>query len=230
MAKLKPNQFIIDGHTITEIPLLFQTEMVQAVLEDRKTQTRRGIKGLPLDRLINLDFAPHLVADPGNHIGPYGKPGDLLWVRETWAKNHDVIAYKADYEEKEDQNIAGNIFLGWKPSIHMPKAACRIWLMVEEIRVERLQDITDKDAKAEGAKNYMKMSEFSLLGELGDWVIPKPFLQHQFGFLSIWVQINGPESWLQNPWVWVVKFRVLSKTGRPSDEVIADNYKQITHA
>src|SRR5690606_21854458 len=115
----------------------------------------------------------------------------------------------------------------------MPKVAARIWLMVEEIRVERLQEISEEDAIAEGAKGYMNINDLNILSkafkEFPDYNLPTPFQEHQFGYLSIWVQINGPESWLQNPWVWVVKFRVLSKTGRPSDEVILKYWKEVTH-
>src|SRR5690606_12450991 len=175
--------------TIKEIPLLFQTEMVQAVLEDRKTQTRRtrGLEskneypdnwnreGNPVRTLSRFwdstkEENPnpleilHGFKYPGWQEGcdivyqscPYGKPGDLLWVRETWAKL--VERYKDGpllYQPEGFKYVfkADNVFMkNWKPSIHMPKAACRIWLMVEEIRVERLQDISEEDAVAEGVE------------------------------------------------------------------------------
>lgn len=108
----------------------------------------------------------------------------------------------------------------------MPKAASRIWLMVEEIRVERLQDISEEDAVAEGIK------------ELGIYSFPiyKDYLNSgmdgyqtpQWSFRSLWISINGQVSLSENPWVWVVKFRVLSKTGRPSDQVIEQNWKEVT--
>src|SRR5690606_3289869 len=155
--------------TIKEIPLLFQTEMVRAVDKYRKEQTRRA-KGLN-----EINEAPDIyeykgVLETGNHVFgrmwkghfvqskhikcPYGEPGDLLWVRETfteWPKGS--FQYKASTASGDELGI-------WKPSIHMPKAACRIWLMVEEIRVERLQDISEEDAVEEGCSPYGPFGEY----------------------------------------------------------------------
>lgn len=107
----------------------------------------------------------------------------------------------------------------------MPKVASRIWLMVEEIRVERLQDISEEDAIAEGiesidqhgSKVWKRYDGYSLV--TSDPVV---------SFWSLWASINGEDSWLSNPWVWVVKYRILSKTGKPSIETIEKNYLEIT--
>jgi len=148
---------------VKERPILFSTEMVKAILEGRKTQTRRVIKPQPTMH----DFGDHkclawgkpLVVPGYLFIGvdramespsylrcPYGSEGTVLWVRETWAQenvNHkDVFIYKADGWDRSG--------LKWKSSIHMPRKAARIFLKVKNVRVERLQDISEEDAKAEG--------------------------------------------------------------------------------
>lgn len=245
MAKLKPNQFLLDGHIFSEIPLLFQTEMVQAVVEDRKSQTRR-IKGLDylnnpryfkefdsMDHVVSLDgkerhgIMLNLKREPDMGVFvkyPYGKPGDLLWVRETfteWPKGS--YQYRASTAFGDELGI-------WKPSIHMPKAAARIWLMVEEITVERLQDISEEDAIAEGCSSYGPFGEFrGSVHPSGGTMRYRAYSKASRAFQCIWESINAPESWKQNPWVWVVKFRTLSKTGRPSDDVIVKNWKEVSN-
>jgi hypothetical protein len=152
----------------------------------------------------------------------YGHAGDIIWCRESWfpaAINGNKVMvgfYDKDpdntYEfttEKIDfylkQMNKGRMI----PSIHMPKEAARIWLQVTDVRVERLQDITEEDAQAEGV-------------ELVDYYdIPKDGIQYQAhsnkeAFESLWQSINSTESWDANPWVWVVSFEVLGFTGKPS--------------
>lgn len=226
-----------------ERPILFSTPMVHAIFDGRKTQTRRT-RGL---EEINKNpddwhFAGIYVTDCGE-LGdtfqnceefarikcPYGKPGDRLWVRETWLdleEEHIGIyglridtspyVYKADIyawlEYARQEYIKDGYPYQWKPSIHMPKAAARIWLEITDISVERLQDISKEDAIAEGIepvadgyKNYMpKLSGTSQFC----W----PTAYHSFQ--SLWESINGAESWDLNPWLWVVKFKVLSTTGK----------------
>ena len=145
-----------------EIPILFSTPMVQAILEDRKFMTRRVIKPQPL--WVADPSTPFKTpdADPKGIIKcPYGQPGDRLWVRETWCKNyyHEYgnHYYRADGETIQVPLTTGGTTefgiadgLHWKPSIHMPKIAARIWLEVVSVRVERLQDITEEDARLEG--------------------------------------------------------------------------------
>lgn len=244
MTKLKPNQFYLAGHLITERPILFQTEMVQANMEDRKTQTRRtkGLdhvndpeyqKSITLMKMgYNVDGDRSLQifknGDVLNHTfikPPYGKPGDLLWVREAsiYAENlfppqNPQWVYKADYET--------SIGIRWKPSIHMPKSGARLWLMVEDIRVERVQDITETDAIAEGIKlSYVSNGVPAWIRYDG---YAKTTTYPVVSFWSLWASINGEASWDTNPWVWVVQYRILSKTGRPSDDTILENYLQLT--
>ena len=144
---------------------------------------------------------------------PYGQPGDRLWVRETWQgplideeleeefrqspdffKNPSFCAYRAT--DTLDAINADGEELGWRPSIHMPRWASRILLEVTGVRVEHLQDITDADAKAEGASPYLLPVHPA-----------REELRHVDGFARLWESINGKGSWEVNPWVWVVKFK-----------------------
>lgn len=217
-------------------PILYSTPMVQAILEDRKTMTRRIVKGLALEWLAPDMFTPEFVADLENEMCPYGKVGDVLWVREMyyaygyWKKDGltktgkqkwrfvDRTLNFGDYryfENPPSWKINKNSFreLGWykRSSLFMPKKAARNFLEITDIKIERLQDISEEDAKAEGAKDTLKVDEMKLMKGLGNWIIPSPFLMHQFGFLSIWCKINGCESWLSNPWVWVIEFKRIAK-------------------
>lgn len=178
-----------------ERPILFSTPMVQAILNGTKTQTRRIIK----DKFL---YAGEPKFSTRNHQitnqCPYGKVGDILWVRETFAKiDENRFIYKANENQKA---------MRWKPSIHMPKKAAQIFLEITEIKVERLQDISEEDAKAEGVscgifRNGPKVGETHL--ELNDHG------SYYGGFKHIWHYINGVYSWNANPWVWVVKFKVI---------------------
>jgi hypothetical protein len=174
---------------------------------------------------------------------PYGQPGDLLWVRETFCEWMGMYQYRSDTTDNE--SIAP-----WKPSIHMPKDASRLWLMVEEIRVERLQDITEEDAIAEGIDRFYSdlfkewryrdyfdgkrrtkaFSKFPKMAKLtGFGSMPWPDWRDPLSsFNSLWISINGQASWDANPWVWVIRYRLLSKTGRPSMDVIEKNYLEVT--
>lgn len=219
-----------------EIPLLFSTPMVQAIVDGRKTQTRRVIKNihpeckyLPDCNGPGVSFMePKYFTKPKDEQWvsiaqcPYGKPGDLLWVREKHKRlvNCETSEFAFwSYYADSPEGFHKKYPYKWKPSIHMPKDAARIWLEVTDVRVERLHDISEADAKAEGAPDTLKVDDFKLLKGLGNWPIPKPFHQHQFGFLALWCKINGCPSWLQNPWVWVVSFKVLSTTGKPQSHV-----------
>lgn len=191
-----------------ERPILFSGPMVRAILEGRKTKTRRAIKPQPggshwerhekHELLVNTLYSSagycvrfqHILKginreDPQWRTSPYGAPGDRLWVRETFALHHsfpDEVFYRADKE------ISGQ---KWKPSIFMPRWASRITLRITDIRVERLRDISENDAAAEGAK--YEETGFSA----------------RVCFVDLWQQINGKRpgcSWNDNPWVWVVEF------------------------
>lgn len=214
-----------------ERPILFSTPMVQALLEGRKTQTRRVVKYPAEEYLLAgllTDYSVRFIPEPAfNHLPykyvkcPYGKPGDLLWVRESFCFNRfdwkDLLARgsKAGISFKADQ-LSKNKLLKWKPSIHMPKAAARIWLRVTEVRVERLQEITEADAKAEGVENIMGTHYSPAYANYSETANDCPyFINPRHSFNSLWQSIHGPESWQANPWVWVVSFEVVSTTGKP---------------
>jgi hypothetical protein len=247
MGKLKPNQInILGGLVVTEIPVLFQTDMVKAILEDRKTQTRRGFnqpyyltnstqsfKGMGFINGNPNQFAASIGSENFSTLFKckYGKPGDLIWVRETWSKIEARIIYQAEGDLSEVLEEHGLDKMRWKPSIHMPKSAARIWLMVESISCERVQDISREDAIAEGIKKTKSTlpdkkeawSNYSLEEDDSPY-----YFNPKHSFQSLWESINGKKSWNSNPWVWVIKFRVLSKTGYPSIPTIQENYLQIT--
>lgn len=130
---------------------------------------------------------------------PYGKSGDILWVRETWQyvdipDDYTGYVYKAsgglDWEMSNDEWI-------WRPSIFMPRAACRIFLQITDVRVERLQDISEADAIAEGVE------------KLG--LYPGYDISSRGKFNGLWTNINGAESWEKNPWVWVISFKRIER-------------------
>lgn len=183
-----------------ESPIIFTTDMVQAIIEGRKTQTRRIVKGTALNWLN--DFTPDFVSMKDNNLSPYGYEGDVLWVRERFAIGGKEGAtrfyvYMTDVEAEHMPK--------WKPSIHMPRSAARIFLDVEEIRIERLHDITQEDAMEEGVKHVIdKITGYCGYDYLsgGYNLMTSPYN----GFRSLWKSIHGEESWKENPWVWVIKF------------------------
>lgn len=216
--------------TKTEKPILFSTELVQAILEGRKSQTRRVVKPQP-DSKVNTvhpckdgewEFGKDFYNGDGEAIEykkcPYGKPGDELWVRETFAflKEHDnkppseiyddQVLYKADGKITNQFGLGSNIhesdFGRWRPSIHMPRRYSRIQLTVEDIRVERVQEISPRDAWAEGVKcKCMK---------------PTPMCKGNIDtFSELWDSINAERgySWESNPWVWSFSFKVKNIKG-----------------
>ncbi|MHA4844446.1 hypothetical protein ACX0G7_09790 [Flavitalea antarctica] len=165
---------------------------------------------------------------------PYGQPGDVLWVREThyayghWSCVTDTETGKEKWSFKDltgdslfnyayENNppariIKGRYGFGWykRPSLFMPKSACRIFLEVTEVRVERLQDISEEDAKAEGAERGILRDGPNT--EKGEFHLEyNNMSDHKDGFQFIWQMINGKESWNLNPWVWVVSFKQISK-------------------
>jgi len=179
-----------------ERPILFSAPMVRAILDGRKTQTRRVVKPQP-----RPDRPPRIAVGvrgwDGNQFttvrSPYGLAGDRLWVRETWRQAYpktsysEGIVYRADkpkalgMDEYSDRHK-------WRPSIFMARAASRITLEVTGARIERLQAISKADAIAEGVEY-----EFPI--------------DPRDAFRSLWWSINGAESWDANPWVWVVEFK-----------------------
>lgn len=193
----------------TDRPILFNGAMVRAILAGKKTQTRRIIKPQP-EMVTDRSVAPwrgdaatlqHLLEQQRRPC-PYGKVGDRLWVRETWGYNpdHHGMAWHACYRADPGHEDDGII---WKPSIHMPRAACRLKLEITSVRVERLQDISEEDAKAEGAWPDESVVEQVAKHFQRDVTAVHPSL----AFRMLWESINGAGSWDANPWLWVVEFK-----------------------
>jgi len=201
-------------------PILFSAPMVRALLDGSKTQTRRILKVPSGADFFSFDEA---VDTEGIHHGPaawfvdqddlglaplfcpYGQAGGTLWVRETWARNWNQLSetrmdrsyvYRADGEARAMDN---GTELPWRPSIHMPRLASRITLEITAVRVERLQGISDADARAEGAPPYDEGIDE-----------PPPDSDYQWSYCAayrrLWESINGPGSWDLNPFVWVIEF------------------------
>lgn len=207
-----------------ERPILFNAEMVRAILDGRKTQTRRVITqdknphdflgGIGEDRndpynwgFENPDVPSHFITLPEQRC-PYGSKGDLLWVRE----NYCLPVQYNDFSPDECKGSAPQIhYIAtdknrdlWgkqRPSIHMPRWASRIDLLIKNIRVERLQDISEEDAWAEGGWEEPNLG-FTFDGKTGntDSMI--------YEFSNLWQSIHpsGPKSWEANPFVWVIEF------------------------
>lgn len=203
------------------LPILFNTEMVRAILDGRKTCTRRVIKPQPQSRLCYTYAGSHkgcigkwTYPNKGAHefLGeeyklpenikdeelskrwnpPYHKD-DILYVRETWKKAPNGYFYYEDWQRNDIADVTK-----WKPSIYMPKDAARIWLKVTDVRVERLQDMTDDDAEAEGCFDYTSTA---------------------LGFFDVWDSTIKKSDldrygWNANPWVWVIKFERCEKPER----------------
>lgn len=194
---------------MTERPILFSGPMVRAILEGRKTQTRRVVKGIALRWLEDDGFTPEFVSDPGNRLCPYGKPGDRLWVRETFGhtKGNGIrTVYRADGEEPKELLSERRVHgMKWKPSIHMPRWASRITLEIKNIRAERLKDISCEDAVSEGIERINSVGPLKTMGwkDYGDG---PGFMDPITSFQSLWNSINGAGSWALNPWVWIIEF------------------------
>lgn len=187
-------------------PMLFSTEMVQAILKDRKTVTRRAVKPQPKAALYPM---PDSMCWPGCFANceeervyrPPLQTGDILWVRETWAKSMaGTFMYRAD-----DKAI---MMERWHPSIHMPREAARIFLRVTDVRSERLNDITDAQAKAEGVSMPLPAQKDPEYAE---------YIGGYYGaFADLWDSTIKPKDiptygWDANPWVWVIEFERCEK-------------------
>ena len=212
-------------------PILFNTEMVRAILEGRKSCTRRINKDANEYTVPDMDFynadrrtyAVHNYSDKEhkNKLSIAERtcpicPGDVLYIRETWTEECGKYYYRADYDSDYldpfetlsggypascrnhpgcDGCMATSTRIHWHPSIHMPKEAARIWLKVTDVRVERLQDMTDDDAEAEGCFDYTSTA---------------------LGFPDVWdstIKKSDLDSygWDANPWVWVIEFERCKK-------------------
>jgi len=195
---------------VKERPILFSGEMVRAILDGRKTQTRRVIKPQPFEcmrRHPSDGGAPcgllvwgddyHVSDSVLETMSPYGVPGDRLWVRESFKEWSDgQVFYAATPTVAKGMSL---IPLGnWKPSIHMPRRLSRITLEIVSVRVERVQDISLDDVIAEG----FPIDRDSLAAETPEW--------YKAAFSGLWDKINAKindRSWKNNPWVWVIGFR-----------------------
>lgn len=233
------------------LPILFNTEMVRAILEGRKSCTRRMVKPQPDEKHIyplgyvtdstekkNVGCFGFGIDEYGGSI-QYAKPpylgGDIIYIRETWTEECGKYYYRADYDSDYldpcetlsggypascrnhpgcDGCMATSTRIHWHPSIHMPKEAARIWLKVTDVRVERLQEITEDGAKAEGINKEWAMS----------WWAPTyydpdsggyPEYRDTFAF-EVWNETIKKSDidrygWYANPWVWVVEFERCEK-------------------
>ncbi|MEQ5206544.1 hypothetical protein [Proteus sp. fly-1067] len=216
--------------------IIFNAEMVRAILDGRKTQTRRIVKNVMPDNGIWLKkptktrsgATTHVLDAPKHNLCPLGKIGDRLWVRETWSVvSHEfdddglMIDYVPDRPTKAVREMpyghgyfTGHVIYSadgdftwgdddgcidgrscWKPSIHMPRWASRITLEITNVRVERLNDISNDDAKSEGC----------WYGRGGG--VPDKALTPSYQFPTLWEEIYGDGSWSSNPWVWVIEFK-----------------------
>lgn len=240
---------------MTERPILFSAPMVRAILDGRKTQTRRIVKPQPpsyIDELHGNDLrgrAPYQLEcdETGCNVGsgfqddngiyykcPYGTVGGRLWVREAFHKisgNTRACVYRASCENGSEKNYK------FTPSIHMPYWASRITLGITGVRVERLQDITGEDCAKEGIEPNWEMFYEATEGADG-WDEPEEFIEEceeecdwvnygsrlvessehrewerdrtsyalRLAFRDTWQSIYGPDSWDENPWVWVLEF------------------------
>lgn len=186
--------------------MIFNAEMVRALLDGRKTQTRRIIKDCtvgrdPISKFIKIGKKfigcyPEDVPELIRECCPYGVPGDRIWVRETWAEAGasapDLKLHRANYPEHVPsiyENVPPAEEIRWTPSIHMPRTASRILLEITDVRVERLRSMSQDDARAEGVIAASGPMEAGL------------------AFRELWDSIYGEESWKANPWVWVIEFK-----------------------
>ncbi|CAM6456694.1 TPA: hypothetical protein ACXNKZ_001218 [Klebsiella pneumoniae] len=222
--------------------MIFNGEMVRAILDGRKTQTRRPVRFPVLDKNLGCELAGNELAgelSAGNYLNSaFGRPGDRIWVRETWAILGNEDGCYVDWEDnlcKGDERSAARIYRAsceqrpgdyglwsipddaywkphtkehkfegaWRPSIHMPRWASRILLEITDVRVERLNAISEEDARAEGIIDggCLNCGEPEPCGCAN----PEPDATDAFAYL--WQSIYGQDNWNANPWVWVIEFK-----------------------
>lgn len=250
-----------------ELPIHFNGPMVRAILEGRKTQTRRIVKPQHFREDHGEDASGQCISAgwyPDLRLCPYGQPGNRLWVREAWQVARETLDYEtggeydvwewnddmgdprqylkgdarfgtkaglfyaADGEDKnpgafynltglDNKTILRTKEINWRPSIHMPHWASRITLEVTGVRVERVQDISEADALAEGV--FSKVGSTPIGDEVvtatGGELIYASSTQAREEYRRLWGQINGPDSWSDNPWVWVVEFKRVTEATEP---------------
>lgn len=204
-----------------ERPILFSGPIVRAILDGRKTVTRRLVKPQPtlaLDTRANASGAfidrrevdAHSIADVVVKC-PHGQPGDRLWVRETFAADvpgcERGLSYRADHVDSRGDGPAHP--MRWRPSIYMPRWASRITLEVVDVHVERLHEVTEEDAAREGVERFGPL----WVNYSGNPCDPRSSKCAREAFATLWESINGPGAWAANPWVWRVEFRRLGTDG-----------------
>lgn len=229
-----------------ERPILFSGPMVRAILDGRKTQTRRILKpvrerfsvylGTTFDGETGFFFRDRASMEYVSASCPYGTVGDRLWVRETVRAGEDdktfdrVLLYPADDASifvTDEHDLSSDNFGRWwvlhaynsddpditggknVPSIHMPRWASRLLLEITDVRVQRLQQISEDDARAEGAPSAF--ASHNAIQALGGALCGS---QHRYGFADLWDQINAERAgadYTSNPWVWAVTFKVVSR-------------------
>ena len=191
------------------LPILFNTEMVRAILDGRKMVTRRILKH-DTRALLNSPYCKTHPEVPDKQTieklceSPY-EQGDVLYVRETWCSRYDgeKYFYLADKcTKREEKKLLDYGEVKWRPSIHMPKEAARIFLKVKDVRVERLQDITEKQAEDEGIDE--------------GWALYDGYADAREKFAELWdstIKKSDIEKygWNANPWVWVIEFERCEK-------------------
>lgn len=221
---------------MTERGMIFNAEMVRAILDGRKTQTRRPVKFPVHDKNLGCELAGNELAgelSAGNYLNSaFGKPGDRIWVREAFrvhsrATDVATLVYKASERNSwTEQTHRVPVAVcnkpatpeKWTPSLHMPRWASRILLEITDVRVERLNAISEEDAQREGvhtevwdqtvvARNYAARDEFFQF-----WSEDMPHYVemnqlYRSSFRSLWESIYGEESWKANGWVWVISFK-----------------------
>ncbi|HBR0482725.1 TPA: hypothetical protein L9G90_005426 [Klebsiella pneumoniae] len=195
---------------MTERGMIFNAEMVRAILDGRKTQTRRPIKWKQT-RFTEIgereDGSKWPWSEDAEHACdfwhpcPFGAVGDRIWVRETWNKYGGLLTYRADRDWIDDMRKETVCTAKWVPSIHMPRWASRILLEITDVRVERLNSISQEDAQAEGLELTGWRPTYSDPDSGGEVMTPYD------NFAELWSSIYGDESWQANPWVWVIEFK-----------------------
>lgn len=205
--------------------MIFNAEMVRAILDGRKTQTRRPVRFPVLDKNLRCELAGNELAgelSAGNYLNSaFGKPGDRIWVRETFrvhsrATDVATLVYKASVRNswtEQTHRVPVSVCNKpatpekWTPSLHMPRWASRILLEITGVRVERLNAISEENAASEGVAQFRG----------GFWKHYQPgWTQHQLSargsFVTLWKSIYDEESWQSNPWVWVIEFKRCGST------------------
>jgi len=203
-----------------QIPMLFSAPMVEALTENRKTQTRRNIKFPPdwdgqtvyPNGQNGVKYGVFNGFDTLNRIYPRCQVGDVIWVKETWRPKGHNFPTGWPYEYRATAEQDGNQTDGpWKPSLFMPRAAARIFLLVTAIRSEKLHDITEADAIAEGVKSFETSFGLAWKNYAPKKGAETGFNDPKKSYLSLFESLSSPEVVASNPWVTVITFQKLEK-------------------